>query len=119
MLQLDEMEREEFFREADIMSILFDPQFTILREDQSTKVFNIFLVISQACGTSYVLIVLLYRCWTKKRELCTQQAISNFVGVFVFFYSTCVLVLVANPRWKRHPLPEEESLHQLTASTHD
>ncbi|KIH43611.1 hypothetical protein ANCDUO_26379 [Ancylostoma duodenale] len=61
-----------------------------------------------------------HTCWTKGRELCGQQAVANLVGVCVFFYSVLVLILVANPRWKRRPLPEEESLHQLTATTsHD
>ncbi|VDN23286.1 unnamed protein product [Cylicostephanus goldi] len=58
-----------------------------------------------------------HTCWTKGRELCGQQAVANFVGMCVFFYALCVLMLVSNPRWKRRPLPEEESLHQLTASS--
>ncbi|VDL70248.1 unnamed protein product [Nippostrongylus brasiliensis] len=58
-----------------------------------------------------------HTCWTKGRELCGQQLVANLVGVCVFFYALFVLVLVANPRWKRRPLPEEESLHQLTSAT--
>ncbi|VDM84242.1 unnamed protein product [Strongylus vulgaris] len=58
-----------------------------------------------------------HTCWTVGRELCGQQAVANLVGVCVFSYAMCVLILVANPRWKRRPLPEEESLHQLTASS--
>ncbi|CAI5445003.1 unnamed protein product [Caenorhabditis angaria] len=60
-----------------------------------------------------------HTCWTKKGEMCGQQATSSFVGVFTFLYTICVLLLVLNPRWKRHPLPEEEGLSHLTSSTHD
>lgn len=58
-----------------------------------------------------------HTCWTKGRELCGQQLVANLVGMCVFCYALSVLLLVANPRWKRRPLPEEESLHQLTAAT--
>ncbi|CAB3402312.1 unnamed protein product [Caenorhabditis bovis] len=57
-----------------------------------------------------------HTCWTKKGEMCGQQATSSFVGVFTFLYTICVLILVLNPRWKRQPLPEEEGLHHLTTS---
>ncbi|KAF1761189.1 hypothetical protein GCK72_009443 [Caenorhabditis remanei] len=57
-----------------------------------------------------------HTCWTKDGQMCAQQAISSFVGVFTFLYTVCVLLLVLNPRWKRQPLPEEEGLHHLTSS---
>ncbi|PAV80065.1 hypothetical protein WR25_04898 [Diploscapter pachys] len=55
-------------------------------------------------------------CWTQHGEMCGKQLVSNFVGVFSFLYTICVLLLVANPRWRRQPLPEEEQLHHLTSS---
>jgi hypothetical protein len=38
------------------------------------------------------------------------------LGVCILGYSTAVVTLVLNPRWRRRPLPEEESLQQLTES---
>ncbi|GMT18928.1 hypothetical protein PFISCL1PPCAC_10225, partial [Pristionchus fissidentatus] len=58
-----------------------------------------------------------HNCWTKNREWCGQHVVSNLVGVSIFLYSACIVVLVANPRWKRVPLPEEQSLQQLNTYT--
>jgi len=55
-----------------------------------------------------------HTCWTKDKEFCAEQAISNFLGISILLYSATVLMLVANPRWRRRALPEEESLQQLT-----
>ncbi|CAJ0600024.1 unnamed protein product [Cylicocyclus nassatus] len=48
-----------------------------------------------------------HTCWTKGHKLCGQQIISNLLGVTIFLYASTVLILVANPRWKRSRLPEE------------
>jgi len=55
-------------------------------------------------------------CWTKDGvgHFCAKQGVSNFLGVCLLGYSSIVVCLVLNPRWRRRPLPEEESLHQLT-----
>ncbi|CAI4230401.1 unnamed protein product [Auanema sp. JU1783] len=55
-------------------------------------------------------------CWTQEGQMCTQHFLSNLVGICVFVQSVCILILVGNPRWKRRTLPEEESLHQLSAT---
>lgn len=47
------------------MSLLFDPGFVILREDQSVKLFNIILVMSQVFGGLAVLLVTI---WMSKFE---------------------------------------------------
>ncbi|CAD6188431.1 unnamed protein product [Caenorhabditis auriculariae] len=60
-----------------------------------------------------------HKCWTQDGEMCSEQFISTLVGICTFIYVTIVLVLVANPRWKRQPLPEEEGLHQLTSRSMD
>lgn len=54
------------------------------------------------------------RCWTVDHLLCGEQAVSSLVGVSILVFITCVVILVLNPRWRRVPLPEEESLHHLT-----
>jgi cytochrome b-561 len=54
-----------------------------------------------------------HTCWTKEKRFCGKQAIANFAGLFLVGYTSCVICVVLNPRWKRKPLPEEESLHQL------
>ncbi|CAJ0578491.1 unnamed protein product, partial [Mesorhabditis spiculigera] len=58
-----------------------------------------------------------HTCWTKGKEMCGQQLVSNFVGVSVFLYSLCIVILVGNPRWRRKPLPEEEMLHGMNMSS--
>ncbi|CAJ0941746.1 unnamed protein product, partial [Mesorhabditis belari] len=58
-----------------------------------------------------------HTCWTQEKELCGKQVVSNFLGLFVFLYSACVIVLVGNPRWRRKPLPEEEMLHGMSLSS--
>ncbi|CAD5215546.1 unnamed protein product [Bursaphelenchus okinawaensis] len=55
-----------------------------------------------------------HTCWTKDGVFCGQQAMSNFFGLFVIGYVATVVFIVANPRWKRQPLPEEEMLQRLT-----
>ncbi|KAF8359159.1 hypothetical protein PRIPAC_94154 [Pristionchus pacificus] len=58
-----------------------------------------------------------HTCWTQKREWCAQHFVSNISGLCIFLYSVCIIILVANPRWKRQPLPEEQSLQQLNTYT--
>lgn len=55
-----------------------------------------------------------HTCWTRRGELCGQQAVSNLLGLFLVGYVASVLFIVANPRWKRQPLPEEEMLQRLS-----
>lgn len=55
-----------------------------------------------------------HACWTQNKELCGEQTISNLLGVSIMLYVLTVAIIVLNPRWRRRPLPEEESLHQLT-----
>ncbi|GMS88432.1 hypothetical protein PENTCL1PPCAC_10607 [Pristionchus entomophagus] len=59
-----------------------------------------------------------HSCWTKDHVWCAQHTVSNLTGVAIFLYSACIVVLVANPRWKRVPLPEEQQLQQLNTYTH-
>jgi len=54
-------------------------------------------------------------CWTKDKEFCSEMGVTNLLGLSILFYSISVIFLVANPRWRRRSLPEEESLQQLTA----
>ncbi|KAK6027780.1 cytochrome b561 [Ostertagia ostertagi] len=42
------------------MALLFDPHFSLLREDQSVKLFNVMLVISQAFGGLAILLVAIW-----------------------------------------------------------
>jgi cytochrome b-561 len=56
-----------------------------------------------------------HTCWTKHGELCSQQLIANFLGICIIGYTSCILFIVLNPRWRRKPLPEEESLQPLSA----
>ncbi|CAJ0600019.1 unnamed protein product [Cylicocyclus nassatus] len=58
-----------------------------------------------------------HTCWTKGHELCGPQFVSNLLGVCVFLYTLIVMILVANPRWKRSPLPEEVSPAKNTEKT--
>uniref|UniRef100_A0A915BK13 Cytochrome b561 domain-containing protein n=1 Tax=Parascaris univalens TaxID=6257 RepID=A0A915BK13_PARUN len=57
-----------------------------------------------------------HTCWTQGKELCGEQAISNLLGLSILMYCGSVVIIVLNPRWRRRPLPEEESLHQLTST---
>ncbi|MFH4983585.1 hypothetical protein AB6A40_010294 [Gnathostoma spinigerum] len=57
-----------------------------------------------------------HSCWTLKKELCGEQVISNILGLSIVLYVTSVVVIILNPRWRRRPLPEEESLHQLSST---
>ncbi|CAK5061212.1 unnamed protein product [Meloidogyne enterolobii] len=52
-------------------------------------------------------------CWTVGKELCGRQLLSNLLGFSLIGFSACVFLLIANPRWKRRPLPEEECLNSL------
>ncbi|KAH7731320.1 Protein F55H2.5 [Aphelenchoides avenae] len=54
-----------------------------------------------------------HTCWTKEKQFCGKQAIANFAGLFLVGYTAIIVVIILNPRWKRKPLPEEESLHNL------
>uniref|UniRef100_A0A914V2U1 Cytochrome b561 domain-containing protein n=1 Tax=Plectus sambesii TaxID=2011161 RepID=A0A914V2U1_9BILA len=54
-------------------------------------------------------------CWTKEKRFCGEQGVTNMLGVSILLYAICVIFLVANPRWRRRSLPEEESLQPLTA----
>ncbi|VDN50440.1 unnamed protein product [Dracunculus medinensis] len=54
-----------------------------------------------------------HTCWTKDKVMCSEQAMSNFLGLSTLMFCFLVVVVVVNPRWRRRPLPEEESLHQL------
>ncbi|VDK54988.1 unnamed protein product [Anisakis simplex] len=55
-------------------------------------------------------------CWTQDKQLCGEQVVSNFLGLTILAYCASVVIIVLNPRWRRRPLPEEESLHQLTTT---
>ena len=55
-----------------------------------------------------------HTCWTKHGTLCGQQLMANFLGLNIIGYTSCVVFIVMNPRWKRKPLPEEECLHPLS-----
>uniref|UniRef100_A0A183EUM8 Cytochrome b561 domain-containing protein n=1 Tax=Gongylonema pulchrum TaxID=637853 RepID=A0A183EUM8_9BILA len=55
-----------------------------------------------------------HKCWTVDHVLCGEHAVSTLVGVSILIFVTCVVAIVLNPRWRRLPLPEEESLHHLT-----
>ena len=55
----------------------------------------------------------LFRCWVDRGEMCGQHFTSNLLGLSIFGYCAAVIFIVANPRWKRLPLPEEESLNVL------
>uniref|UniRef100_A0A0K0F706 Putative cytochrome b561 (inferred by orthology to a C. elegans protein) n=1 Tax=Strongyloides venezuelensis TaxID=75913 RepID=A0A0K0F706_STRVS len=55
-----------------------------------------------------------HTCWTKDKEFCGKQAVSNFLGIFIICYCVSVVIILLNPRWKRRPLPEEETLHRLS-----
>lgn len=52
-----------------------------------------------------------HTCWTKNGEFCSQQAMSNFFGVFIIGFVSTIIMLVINPRWKRLPLDQEELMH--------
>jgi len=54
-----------------------------------------------------------HTCWTKDKEMCGQQVMSNLFGLFIIGYCISILFIVMNPRWKRLPLPEEEALQSL------
>ncbi|KAI6176909.1 Cytochrome b561 domain-containing protein [Aphelenchoides bicaudatus] len=54
-----------------------------------------------------------HTCWTVDKEFCSQQAMSNFFGVFIIGYVFTVIFIVSNPRWAREPLHSEE-LERLT-----
>jgi cytochrome b-561 len=51
----------------------------------------------------------------KTNKFCSEGMVVNFLGLSVALYGLCVVYLVGNPRFRRRSLPEEESLHQLTA----
>ncbi|TKR64622.1 hypothetical protein L596_025120 [Steinernema carpocapsae] len=55
-----------------------------------------------------------HTCWTKDKQMCGQQMLSNFFGLFILGYCGSIVLIVMNPRWKRRPLPEEESLHRIS-----
>jgi hypothetical protein len=46
-------------------------------------------------------------------EMCGEQFVANLLGVSIVGYCATVVFIVANPRWKRKQLPEEESLNVL------
>lgn len=48
-------------------------------------------------------------------QSCSAGNLGKFTGLFILFYCLLVIYLVANPRFRRRALPEEESLQQLTA----
>uniref|UniRef100_A0A915LRS6 Cytochrome b561 domain-containing protein n=1 Tax=Meloidogyne javanica TaxID=6303 RepID=A0A915LRS6_MELJA len=54
-----------------------------------------------------------HSCWTVGKELCGRQLLSNLLGFSLVGFSACIFLLIANPRWKRRPLPEEECLNSL------
>ncbi|CEF68020.1 Cytochrome b561, eukaryote domain and Cytochrome b561/ferric reductase transmembrane domain-containing protein [Strongyloides ratti] len=55
-----------------------------------------------------------HTCWTRDKEFCGKQVLSNFLGIFIICYCVSVVIIILNPRWKRRPLPEEETLHRLS-----
>uniref|UniRef100_A0AC35TYW9 Cytochrome b561 domain-containing protein n=1 Tax=Rhabditophanes sp. KR3021 TaxID=114890 RepID=A0AC35TYW9_9BILA len=55
-----------------------------------------------------------HTCWTHDKEMCGKHFMSNMLGVCILLYSSSIVMIVMNPRWKRRPLPEEESLHRLS-----
>uniref|UniRef100_A0A0R3RKF3 Cytochrome b561 domain-containing protein n=1 Tax=Elaeophora elaphi TaxID=1147741 RepID=A0A0R3RKF3_9BILA len=54
-----------------------------------------------------------HKCWTVDHILCSQQSFSTLLGISILMFATCILIIVLNPRWRRQPLPEEETLHRL------
>jgi len=48
-------------------------------------------------------------------EFCTESVLANFCGLCVALYAFTVIYLVVNPKFRRRPLPEEESHQQLIA----
>ncbi|KAI1721309.1 eukaryotic cytochrome b561 domain-containing protein [Ditylenchus destructor] len=56
-----------------------------------------------------------HTCWTKDKQMCGEQLLANFFGLCLVGYSSSIVFLVMNPRWKRQPLPEEEFLQPLEA----
>ncbi|VDM99659.1 unnamed protein product [Thelazia callipaeda] len=57
-----------------------------------------------------------HKCWTIEHKLCGEQFISTLLGISILLFIMCVVIIILNPRWRRHPLPEEESLHRLTST---
>ncbi|VDO21404.1 cytochrome b561, putative [Brugia malayi] len=55
-----------------------------------------------------------HKCWTVNHVLCSQQFLSTLLGIFILIFVLCILLIILNPRWRRQPLPEEETLHRLT-----
>uniref|UniRef100_A0A2K6WJL5 Cytochrome b561 domain-containing protein n=1 Tax=Onchocerca volvulus TaxID=6282 RepID=A0A2K6WJL5_ONCVO len=55
-----------------------------------------------------------HKCWTVDHVLCNQQLISTLLGICILMFVMCIVIIVLNPRWRRQPLPEEETLHHLT-----
>uniref|UniRef100_A0A915D4I7 Cytochrome b561 domain-containing protein n=1 Tax=Ditylenchus dipsaci TaxID=166011 RepID=A0A915D4I7_9BILA len=54
-----------------------------------------------------------HTCWTKDKQLCGEQVLANFFGVCLVGYTSSIVMLIMNPRWKRQPLPEEECLQPI------
>ncbi|KAK6740473.1 hypothetical protein RB195_008749 [Necator americanus] len=81
------------------MALLFDPHFTLLREDQSAKLFNVLLVISQALGGLAILLVAIWMggyedgfSWTEDPEREFHYHPTFMVMGMVFLYGESMLV---------------------------
>ncbi|EJD74566.1 hypothetical protein LOAG_18135 [Loa loa] len=55
-----------------------------------------------------------HKCWIVDHVFCSQQYLSTLLGISILMYVMCILMIILNPRWRRQPLPEEETLHRLT-----
>uniref|UniRef100_A0A915PUU3 Cytochrome b561 domain-containing protein n=1 Tax=Setaria digitata TaxID=48799 RepID=A0A915PUU3_9BILA len=55
-----------------------------------------------------------HKCWTVGHTMCSQQYLSIALGISILIFVTLIVIITLNPRWRRQPLPEEETLHRLT-----
>ncbi|KAL4001948.1 Eukaryotic cytochrome b561 family protein [Acanthocheilonema viteae] len=88
-------------------------QFTLPYHQTFGLIILCFLAITAVMGISEQA-AWHHKCWTVDHILCSQQSLSTLLGIFILMFVMCILIIILNSRWRRQPLPEEETLHRLT-----